>query len=67
MKERLRTFVAVELSDETRASLGRETARLAALGANVRWVAPSNIHVTLKFQVMTFINRAHASMPEFSI
>lgn len=49
MKERLRTFVAVELSEETRAALGAEIGRLKACGADVKWVAPGNLHLTLKF------------------
>jgi len=49
MKDRLRTFVAVELCEETRAALGAEIGRLRGLGADVKWVAPENLHLTLKF------------------
>lgn len=49
MKDRVRSFVAVELSAEIRAALGREIARLAASGADVKWVEPGSIHITLKF------------------
>jgi 2'-5' RNA ligase len=49
MKDRLRTFVAVELSKETRAALGDEIGRLSGCGADVKWVAPDNLHLTLKF------------------
>jgi 2'-5' RNA ligase len=48
-KNRLRAFVAVGLSPEVRASLADEIARLSASGADVRWVEPGNLHVTLKF------------------
>ncbi|MHC5055164.1 MAG: RNA 2',3'-cyclic phosphodiesterase [Planctomycetota bacterium] len=49
MKDRLRTFVAVELSKETRSSLGAEIGRLRELGANVKWVSPEDLHITVKF------------------
>jgi 2'-5' RNA ligase len=49
MRDRLRTFVAVELSEETRATLGDEIARLDACGADVKWVDHENLHLTLKF------------------
>ena len=49
MKERLRTFVAVELPGGIRASLSEEIARLAEAGADVKWVGEENLHVTLKF------------------
>jgi 2'-5' RNA ligase len=46
---RIRAFVAVELDPETRKSLRREAERLAASGAEVKWVAEENLHVTMKF------------------
>ena len=49
MKERLRAFVAVELSPETRSSLAAEVLSLRALGADVKWVAEENLHITVKF------------------
>lgn len=48
-KNRIRSFVAVELAPQIRDALADETARLAALGADVNWVAPENLHMTLKF------------------
>jgi 2'-5' RNA ligase len=45
----LRAFIAVELPPEIRAALAGEQARLKKLGANVGWVAPDNIHITLLF------------------
>jgi len=45
----LRTFIAVELPADVRTALAREQARLKRLGANVGWVAPDNIHITLLF------------------
>ncbi len=45
----LRAFIAVEISDEARAALAAEQARLKKLGARVAWVAPESIHLTLLF------------------
>ena len=51
MSELIRTFVAIELDDATRRVLGSLQSKLQAeLGLDaVRWVAPQNIHLTLKF------------------
>ncbi len=46
---RVRTFVAVELDPGTKKSLRREAERLAGSGAEVKWVAEENLHVTMKF------------------
>ncbi len=46
---RLRTFVAVELSKELRARCVALQETLARAGADVKWVEPENIHVTLLF------------------
>ncbi len=51
MSEPIRTFVAIELDDTHHRSLGELQRRFkheCAEGA-VRWVAPENIHLTLKF------------------
>lgn len=47
----LRAFIAVELPGELRQAISRstETLRKALPGPLVRWVAPQNIHLTLKF------------------
>ena len=45
----VRAFVAILLPDTVRAALGVEIERLRAFGRNVSWVAPDNLHVTLKF------------------
>ena len=50
----MRLFVAVELAEGVRAEAGRAAARLAeALGPSARgavsWVAPANMHLTLRF------------------
>jgi 2'-5' RNA ligase len=45
----MRTFVAVPLPAECRKVLEEIQSRLRSSGADVRWVAPSSIHITLKF------------------
>ncbi|MCQ9206380.1 MAG: RNA 2',3'-cyclic phosphodiesterase [Omnitrophica bacterium] len=45
----MRTFVALELSDAVRAELERLQGKLGQVDADVKWVAPRNIHLTLKF------------------
>lgn len=47
--ERIRSFVAILLNDEVRAAIAAEIARLRPLGPRVSWVAPPNLHLTLKF------------------
>lgn len=51
MSESIRIFIAIELDDATRRALGSLQSKLKAeLGLDaVRWVAPQNIHLTLKF------------------
>ena len=49
MKDRIRSFIAVELCDEIRPSLTREVDRPRQTEADVRWVKPEAIHITLKF------------------
>ena len=45
----MRTFVALELSDTVREELGRLQGELGRAGCDVKWVAPENIHLTVKF------------------
>jgi 2'-5' RNA ligase len=47
----LRSFIAVELPPELQQAIARETAGLRAALPRplVRWVAPENVHLTLKF------------------
>jgi RNA 2',3'-cyclic 3'-phosphodiesterase len=47
--ETLRTFIAVELDKENREALERIEDDLKRLDADVKWVDPQNIHLTLKF------------------
>jgi 2'-5' RNA ligase len=45
----MRAFIALELSDEVRAELARLESALKETAADVKWVKPENIHLTLKF------------------
>lgn len=45
----VRAFVAVELSEEVRENAGRIADQLQQAGQGVKWVAPENMHLTLKF------------------
>jgi 2'-5' RNA ligase len=46
---RIRTFIAVGLPQTVRGHCVEVQKRLAELGAEVKWVAPENLHVTLLF------------------
>ncbi len=45
----MRAFIAIELPKEIRDSLGGIQEKLKVSGADVKWVQPQNIHLTLKF------------------
>ena len=45
----MRSFIALELSKEIKDELGRLQDELKEAGADVKWVKPENIHLTLKF------------------
>ena len=48
--EQIRSFIAIELPDEIKKGLGRLEERLRSQGyAQVRWVDPASMHLTLKF------------------
>jgi len=44
-----RIFIALELGEETRRELARQTEELAVLCPRVRWVDSGTLHLTLKF------------------
>jgi 2'-5' RNA ligase len=46
---KIRAFIALELSEEARAELLRIEEVLEKAEANVKWVKPESIHLTLKF------------------
>jgi RNA 2',3'-cyclic 3'-phosphodiesterase len=45
----MRTFIAIEISDEIRDALVQIQSHLKYAGADVKWVEKQNIHLTLKF------------------
>ena len=45
----MRVFIAIELPREIREKLSQNQAQLKITGADVKWVEPQNIHLTLKF------------------
>ena len=45
----MRTFIAIDLPKEIKDSLAILKEQLMASGADVKWVEPQNIHLTLKF------------------
>lgn len=45
----MRTFIAVELTEDVRRALREVQARLRAGGADVKWVEEENLHLTVKF------------------
>ena len=45
----MRTFIALDISEEARAEAGRIEKVLKDSGADVKWVKPDSIHLTLKF------------------
>lgn len=47
--EEIRSFIAIELPDELKKELARMVARFETRQPSVKWVAPSSIHLTLKF------------------
>jgi len=49
MDNNLRTFIAVELSNDFRHALTEIQNQLKSSDADVKWVKPDNIHITLKF------------------
>jgi RNA 2',3'-cyclic 3'-phosphodiesterase len=49
MSEKLRTFIAIDLSHEVRRNLEKAHDMLSPRISGVRWVRPSGIHLTLKF------------------
>jgi len=45
----MRTFIAIELPKEFKEQLAKLQEQLKTSGADVKWVQPENIHLTLKF------------------
>jgi len=45
----MRLFLGIEIPEPLLAEIGRVQSLLRASGADVRWVEPGNVHVTMKF------------------
>jgi RNA 2',3'-cyclic 3'-phosphodiesterase len=45
----MRTFIAIDISKEIKNTLAQIEAHLIYAGADVTWVKPENVHLTLKF------------------
>ena len=45
----MRAFIAIEIPEDIRCTLAKLQDELKASGADVKWVEPRNIHLTLKF------------------
>jgi len=61
----MRTFIAIDISPEIRSAIGRIQSHLKYAGADVKWVAPENIHLTMKFLGEideTMLGRVEASL-----
>jgi len=77
MTRTLRTFIAVEISAETRSRARQLITRLSGTGAKVSWVKPDCLHLTLKFlgdvdlreiaALGEAVTRATADLPPFEI
>jgi 2'-5' RNA ligase len=77
MQRKVRTFIAVEISSEVRGKTQRLISALAATSANVKWVEPENLHLTLKFlgdvemlevpQLCQAVDEAVADLPPFDV
>ncbi|GAX61268.1 2'-5' RNA ligase [Candidatus Scalindua japonica] len=73
----IRVFIAIEIDSDIKNKLSEYLSKLKRTGADVRWVAPENIHLTLKFignideEVLTnlnqIINDAASGVRPFSI
>ncbi len=77
MQQTLRTFVAVEISADIRASTQKLIGELSGTSANVKWVEPYNLHWTLSFlgnvpvlelpRVCQVLEEATAELPSFEL
>jgi len=45
----MRTFIAIELSEEIRNALAQIQSHLKYAGADIKWVEKNNVHLTLRF------------------
>jgi len=45
----MRLFIAIEISEEIKTGLAKVVAKLKDAGADVKWVRPEGMHLTIKF------------------
>ena len=45
----MRAFIAIELPQETKLALAKLVEELKKTNADIKWVAPESLHLTLKF------------------
>lgn len=45
----MRCFISIELPESLKKEIAEKTAKLRALDADVKWIVPENLHLTLKF------------------
>ena len=74
---RIRTFLAIDLGAEIRARLVSLQEELATIAAEVKWVEPENLHITLHFlgevekretlDICRAAQKAIKEMPEFPL
>ena len=77
MSEKVRCFIAIELSQEIREALGQIEDELRKTISGVKWVKPDNIHLTLKFlghieketveQIKEILNQVAAQIKPFKM
>lgn len=60
MKQSARTFIAVEMDESVLGSASRLIGDLAKSQADVKWVEPGNLHLTLKFLGEVPLEEIHA-------
>jgi 2'-5' RNA ligase len=73
----IRTFIALPIPEEVKASLGGAMEQLKAKNPAVRWVRPAGLHITLKFlgdikdeivaPLSADLDRATSSCPWFDL
>ena len=54
-KEKIRSFIALELSPEAKKEISRIIGELKKSGADVKWVRPETVHLTLQFLGEVFL------------
>lgn len=77
MKQKIRTFIAVETDPAVREAAAELVGEFRASGADVKWVDPANMHLTVKFlgdvdsrhvhEVCWAVEKAVAELPRFEL